>query len=143
MRTEQRTKMVPTAYTVYIAEDGTEWQSKEACEKHERLSIPLEIEGVRWYDGGGRVIPISGENWEKVQAIWFDNPQKDYALFGVLEQIEDEMSYMGQEKFSAYRDIDLGEGSEPYTLLYRPEENKWIFLVKEYLILKDWVHKLS
>ena len=142
MRTEQRTKMVPRAYTIYIAEDGTEWQSQEACEKHERLTAPCAIEGVRWYEGGGREIPINDENWEKVQAIWFDNPQKDYALFGVLEAMEDEMSHMGQEKFSAYRNIDVGEGSDPYTLLYRPGEDRWIFLVKEYLILKEWIQKL-
>ena len=143
MRTEQRMKMVPSAYTVYIAEDGTEWQSQEECEKHERLNMLIEIEGVRWYDGGGREIPLNGENWEKVQAIWFSNPSADYVLYDILETLEDEMSCMGQEKFSAYRHIEAGGGNEPYTLLYRPDEDRWIFLVKEYLILKEWVQKLS
>ena len=142
MRTEQRTKMVPTVCTVYIAEDGTEWQSQEACEKHERLTAPCAIEGVRWYDGGGRVLPINGENWGKVQAMWFDNPNADFKMCAYLERFEDDMSCHGAEKYSAYQNIDVGEGSEPYTLLYRPDEDRWIFLVKEYLILKEWVQKL-
>ena len=141
MRTEQRTKMVPTVCTVYIAEDGTEWQSAEACQQHELITNDFEIEGVKWYDQDGSELALNFASWDKVCAIRISDAGADYALFGFLEALECEMSCAEEEKFSTYRDIDVVEGNE--IIVYNPDTEKWLYLMKEYQNLKSWIDKLT
>ena len=37
MRTEQRTRQVTQTYNVYIAKDGKEFESEDACKHHEMI----------------------------------------------------------------------------------------------------------
>lgn len=59
MRTEQRTKNIE--YTVYIADDGVEYENEKDCKFHDRL-VHDEIKTCDKCKGTGK---ISEEQWDE------------------------------------------------------------------------------
>lgn len=122
MRTETRTeqRVVTDTRTIYIADDGKEFESKTMCEEHERALKVAEYEklisGLQIDDLNG-VLPITNsDEWRDCDAQWYNVKDKNdyntiyeyYELCSNIDYFYEPKSYpaiMGVLDYDDYADV--------------------------------------
>lgn len=140
MKIENRTRTITQNYSVYVAKDGTEFETKKECEKYEKFNVDMNIEGIKWFDENFIELPLKVYLWEKVKYIQFDCTEKDIALNEFLEDFFDDDLTNDDEynKFDNYQNTNVYSENNKYTIGYI--QNQWYCLEETWENIKDAVN---
>lgn len=143
MKIENRTRTITQNYSVYVAEDGTEFNTKKECEAYEKLNVNIDIEGIEWFDEDFNKLPLRLYFWNKVKYIRFANADTDIALSDFLNEFTEEFDGDGYDRYKMYQNTNIFTTTTEYTIYYDEDENEygWRCLEKEWEKMEKAVNK--
>ena len=117
-----------TVKTVYIADDGTSFNTEQACYDYEIKQSLIYNKDIKWFSETMHPLEKTPENWEIVRFIKFADREADQFFH---DFVEDNDKWAEVANSSKFIDYDSSELLENYDYpLYWDGDDRWIDLGK-------------
>lgn len=112
-----------TIKIAYVADDGTSFNSKEACEEYERCALIKNNNDIKWFDKYFLPIEKIPANWKYVRFLWFRDVDVDQNFHNYVCDSEEWQVVSNTAKFEDYENMSL---LSDYNYFLYWNEERWI-----------------
>ena len=96
-----------TIKTVYIAEDGTSFNTEQACKDYENRSNLTTNNEIKWFDKFLQPLEKKPTNWNRLRFMRFKDSDADQFFHDYVSYHKDWICVANSIKFEDYSDMAL------------------------------------